>query len=462
MIVKISAGITNYTGVINYHDKKVSEGKAEVLTSSFGLTERKSVIDYLTQQGEKNTHAKNKGHDIPFSFNKNDVVSDYEALEIMSDYLKEMGFENYPHIIYKHDDKEHQHYHAVVSNINNEGVYNQTMRGLYKKDSQRVSRLLEMKYKLTITEYTNIDKGEKLEVKQIDDFSLHKGIMIALNSPDLAEKVKELVGNSLEYIIEQPQADDYLKVFIGDNINELEHYLKDNGILKKSLKSTLISVLDDALVQSKDLDSFIGYAENKGLYVRYVPSQKELSYGIHNPDTDTMMYFKENKLPIRFHANSFMKTEKLKNYPVEHQKNYIKNSINQALKQVKSKEAFIQYLALRNVEVIFNENKAGIQGVGFKTLNIENPTFFKGSDVHRSFSWNKLKEQLDNQVQQKDITLSNEMEAVIKVEKVDNNFQFEDNNLPIDINDVTRIRKFDKDDDEDDNKKRRRNSNRNR
>ena len=65
MIVKISAGITNYTGVINYHDKKVSEGKAEIMLSTFGLTERKSVIDYLTYQGEKNTHVKNKGHDIP-------------------------------------------------------------------------------------------------------------------------------------------------------------------------------------------------------------------------------------------------------------------------------------------------------------------------------------------------------------------------------------------------------------
>lgn len=462
MIVKISSGITNYTGVINYHDKKVSEGKAEILTSTFGLTERKSVIDYLTEQGEKNNHAKNKGHDIPFSFNKNDVVSDHEALEIMSDYLKEMGFENYPYIIYKHDDKEHQHYHAVVSNINNEGVYNQTMRGLYKKDSQRISRLLEMKYSLKVTEYTKVDKGEKLEVKQIDDFSLHKGLMKALNTPELTDKVKELIGDSLEYVMEQPQTDDYLKVLIGNNFNELEHYLKDNGVLKKSLKSTLISSLDDSLVQAKDLDSYVSYAESKGLYVRYVPSQKELSYGIHNPDTDTMLYFKEKQLPIRFHAASFMKTDKLKSYPVEHQKNYIKNTINQALKQTKSKEAFVRYLALRNVEVVFNENKAGIQGVGFETLNIDNPTYFKGSDVHRSFSWNKLKEHFETKEQPIEIVKTENVstpEAEIKVEAME---QQTDNSLPIDINDISKIRKFDKDEDDDDNKKRRRNSNRNR
>ncbi|MBE7443079.1 MAG: relaxase/mobilization nuclease domain-containing protein [Flavobacteriales bacterium] len=462
MIVKVGAGISNYTGVINYHDRKVSEGKAEVLTSSFGITERKSVIDYLTFQGEKNTHVKNKGHDIPFSFSKNDVVSNEKALIVMYDYLTEMGFKNHPYIIYKHDDKQHQHYHVVVSNVDEFGTYNQTMRGLYKKDSQRISRELELKHELTITEYTKVDKGERLEVLSVDDFSLHNGIMKALNNQELSSKVKEIVGDSLDYIKEQPQTNDYLQVLIGNNFNELEHYLKDNGILKKSLKTTLISILDESLIHTNDIDSYINFAENKGLYVRYVKSLKEFSYGINNPDTDTMMYFKEKHLPIRFHSSSFWKNEQLKSYPIEQQKNYIKNSINQALKQVKSKEAFIQYLALRNVEVIFNENKAGIQGVGFKTLNIENPTFFKGSDVHRSFSWNKLKEQLDNQVQQKDITLSNEMEAVIKVEKVDNNFQFEDNNLPIDINDVTRIRKFDKDDDEDDNKKRRRNSNRNR
>lgn len=456
MIVKISAGITNYTGVINYHDKKVSEGKAEVLTSSFGLTERKSVIDYLTQQGEKNTHAKNKGHDIPFSFNKNDVVSDYEALEIMSDYLKEMGFENYPYIIYKHDDKEHQHYHTVVSNINNEGVYNQTMRGLYKKDSQRISRILELNYKLTVTEYAKIDKGEKLEVKQIDDFSLHKGLMKALNTPELSEKVKELVGDSLEYVKEQPQTDDYLKELIGNNFNELEHYLKDNGVLKKSLKSTLISSLDDSLVQANDLDSYVNYAESKGLYVRYIPSQKELSYGIHNPDTETMLYFKEKHLPIRFHATSFMKTNDLKSYPVEHQKKYIKNIINQALKQTRSKEVFVQYLALRNVEVVFNENRVGLQGVGFQTLNINNPTYFKGSDVHRSFSWNKLKEHFDSQEQGIEIGKIESVsatEAEIKVEAIE---QQTENPPPIDINDISRIRKFDRDEDEDEKKKNRR------
>ena len=453
MIVKISAGISNYTGVINYHNKKVSEGKAEILTSTFGLTERKSVIDYLTQQGEKNTHAQNKGHDIPFSFNKNDVVSDYEALEIMSDYLKEMGFENYPHIIYKHDDKEHQHYHAVVSNINNEGVYNQTMRGLYKKDSQRISRLLEMKYKLTVTEYTKVDKGEKLEVKQIDHFSLHKGLMKALNTPELADKVKELIGDYLEYVKEQPQTDDYLKELMGNNFNEIEHYLKDIGVLKKSLKTSLISTLDDALINSKDLNSFVAFCKKYGLYTRYIPSQKELSFGIHNPDTDTTMYFKEKHLPIRFHATSFMKTNELKSYQVEHQKKYIKNIINQALKQTRSKEAFVQYLALRNVEVIFNENRAGLQGVGFQTLNMNSPTYFKGSEVHRSCSWNKLKEHFDSQdqgIEMGKIESVSATEAEIKVETIE---QQTENVLPIDINDISRIRKFDRDEDEDERKK---------
>ena len=102
-----------------------------------------------------------------------------------------------------------------------------------------------------------------------------------------------------------------------------------------------------------------------------------------------------------------MKTEKLNSYPEEHQKNYIKNSINQALKQTKNKEAFVQYLALRNIDVVFNENKAGIKGVGFKTLNIENPTYFKGSDVHRSFSWNKLKEHFDYKEQKIEISKTN-------------------------------------------------------
>ena len=66
----------------------------------------------------------------------------------------------------------------------------------------------------------------------------------------------------MEYVKEQPQTDDYLKELMGNNFNEIEHYLKDIGVLKKSLKTSLISTLDDALINSKDLNSFV-YAANR-------------------------------------------------------------------------------------------------------------------------------------------------------------------------------------------------------
>ena len=390
MITKISSGLSQYNGIINYHENKVRDDKAKLVFSSFGLRDKLGIIDYLTRVGEKNNHVQNKGHDISINFNHHDVVSEQKALVIVYDYLVEMEYEGYPFVVYKHNDKKHQHYHIVVSNIDGLGKHNEKMRSFYIKDSIKIAREFELKYELTVTNYTKNQKAESLKVLNIEKFNLQNALLKGLKDPEKRAFILDKVSDVETLVRNEKMNNSHLEVLLGSNYSTLKQYLHDNNLLESSLKSQLIDYLDHSLINSTNMDEFIKVTENKGLYIRHVKGEKGFVFGINNPKEDNIYYFSEKSLPERFRVTSFIKEkDKIEHNPFQ-QKSFLKNNVNMALKKNKTLPDFVKYLNSRNIEVIFNENNAGIQGISFVSKNIKNPIQFKASELDRGLSWKNI------------------------------------------------------------------------
>lgn len=395
MIVQISNGLKAYHGIINYHDNKVQEGRGEIIQTSFRYTKKNEVINYFKEIAALNKNVQNKGHDIPFSFNHQDKITDDKFKEIANDYLKEMGFDRYPFIIYKHNDKEHQHYHVVVSNIDDEGKFNDKMRHFYKKDSQRLSRELEVKYNLVITEYNRKEKSESLRLVNAQKYSLQNAIKKALKDETLKPLVMEHVKDIEPLIIKEDLNNEHLEALLGSSHKPLVEFLEESGTLKKTLKAELISILDNALDNSVNPKQFEDLSKNAGLYVRFLKSNNEYVYGIKDNEKDVFYYFPEKKLPERFSAISLNGGIAIKNVSEKDQKQYIKNIVGKALKQSVSQEELYSFLKKRNVETVFHQNAAGTYGISFTPINVKEAKTFKASDISRDLSWNKIEKQLN-------------------------------------------------------------------
>src|SRR5690606_13462410 len=395
MIVQISNGLKGYHSIINYHDNKVQEGKAESILSSIGYTKKEDVINYFLQNSKKNTSVKNKGHDIPFSFNHQDQITDDKFKEIANDYLKEMGFEGHPFIVYKHNDKEHQHYHVVVSNIDNTGKYNDKMRYFYKKDSQRISRELEVKHDLVITEYNRKEKSESLRLVNAQKYSMQKAIKKAMLDETIKPLIFEHIKDIQPLIEKEDLNNEHLEALLGSSFTPLKEVLEESGTLKKSLKSELIHVLDHALDKSKSPKEFEELGKNSGLYVRYLKSKNEYMYGITDKSNEKQVYyFSEKKLPERFSALSVNGFTSEKVVSDKQQKKYINTILNKALKQSVSQEELYSYLKKRNIETVFHSNSGGTYGVSFTPLNVKDAATFKASEIARGLSWKNIEKQL--------------------------------------------------------------------
>lgn len=451
MIAKISTGLKSFTGIVTYHENKVSDEKATIIHSSIGQYKKADIIYSLNETGKTNNHVENKGYDISFNFNKADVVSNDKALLIMEDYLLEMGFEGNPYVVYQHEDKEHQHYHIVVSTVDELGKHNSLMNGFYKLDSQKFTRELEVKYNLVSTNYSKNQASENLKSINAEKFSLQKGILKGLKNPEFRDFINEQIVNVKDLILKEKLNNDHLSVLLGENFNPLNKYLKEKGIVVPTLKTQLVTSLDNSLRNTDTIDAYIKDVEAKGFYIRHVKGDKGFVYGINDPKENKVIYFKENNLPERFMVSSFMPKEEALNLDSDKQKSFIKNNVARALKRENTIDGFVAYLKDRNIDTIISSNSKGINGMSFVSNNVITPFKFKASQLDRKFSWNNIK---SNFTEIKPLTLdtstpiyTNETEgSILKIEK---DFNETENLNPIDLTNLAPIKKHDQDEDED-------------
>ena len=140
---------------LTYNEQKLKHGKAECLTAANFMKD----VDQLTyadklrrfqHRMELNEAVKTSQH-ITLNFDPSDEMSNEKMRLIADRYMKEIGFEHQPYLVYRHHDAGHPHCHIVTTHVRSNGdpieMYN-----VGKNQSEQARLLIEKEFQLTTAE----------------------------------------------------------------------------------------------------------------------------------------------------------------------------------------------------------------------------------------------------------------------------------------------------------------------
>lgn len=125
MVAKIKSG-KSLIGALNYNENKIIAGKAELIATN-GYTKSNEVLSFqdklfrLTDLAGRNLRTKTNTMHLSLNFDVNEKIATDKLITIADDYMKRIGFEYQPYLIYHHFDAGHPHIHIVTTNIQADG-----------------------------------------------------------------------------------------------------------------------------------------------------------------------------------------------------------------------------------------------------------------------------------------------------------------------------------------------------
>ncbi|MHB8208620.1 relaxase/mobilization nuclease domain-containing protein [Mucilaginibacter sp.] len=125
MVAKIKSG-KSLIGALNYNENKVKVGKAELIASS-GYAKNYDTLSFydklfrLKDLAERNIRTRTNTVHLSLNFDLTEKLDTDKLVNIADEYMKRIGFEKQPYLIYQHFDAGHPHIHIVSTNIETDG-----------------------------------------------------------------------------------------------------------------------------------------------------------------------------------------------------------------------------------------------------------------------------------------------------------------------------------------------------
>jgi hypothetical protein len=139
---------------LNYNDKKVEQGKAQLIHAGnfLQLPEEMNFYDKLNRfekQMELNQRAQTKTLHVSLNFHPSEAakLTRENLTELADEYMKRIGFGSQPYLVYQHNDAGHPHVHIVSTTIQDNGKRINT-HDLGRNISAPVTRQMEKEYNL--------------------------------------------------------------------------------------------------------------------------------------------------------------------------------------------------------------------------------------------------------------------------------------------------------------------------
>jgi len=153
---------------LNYNEQKITQKLAECILAANFLkdVERLTYEDKLhrfKRRMELNEEVSTSYH-ISLNFDPSDKLSDTVLKEIARLYMKELGFERQPYLVYKHNDAGHPHLHVVTTHVKPNGDPI-VMYKIGENQSETARLRIEQQYNLATTEKK---KQRQTQVQKID------------------------------------------------------------------------------------------------------------------------------------------------------------------------------------------------------------------------------------------------------------------------------------------------------
>jgi hypothetical protein len=165
MVAKIESG-KSLTGALHYNEHKVDLGKAELLTTN-GYTKSDELLSFndklfrLTDLAGRNLRTRTNTIHLSLNFDINESIADEKLANIADEYMRRIGFEDQPYLVYKHLDAGHPHIHVVSTNIQADGK-RISLNNIGKLKSEPARKAIEIEFNL-------VKAGDKKQLgEQID------------------------------------------------------------------------------------------------------------------------------------------------------------------------------------------------------------------------------------------------------------------------------------------------------
>ena len=137
-------------GAFDYNDRKMDhkdpKQRAELLDHNFIQYNRNSVVKEVAMIGKLRRNLTRDAYHVSLNFAKSDKLDNEQLVSLTQEYLKGMGFTENLYAIWKHNDADHLHVHALASRIKYDGSVVSDSNN-YKR-SEALCRKLEAKYGL--------------------------------------------------------------------------------------------------------------------------------------------------------------------------------------------------------------------------------------------------------------------------------------------------------------------------
>ncbi|AYZ35229.1 mobilization protein [Chryseobacterium indologenes] len=190
MIIKIMAPAGSGFPGVNYNDKKINEGKGELMKMknfpSFinKNSNKQKVRDYLKaiSNGNKKVLKPQFHAMISTKFQEH---SKEELTKIAEDFMDEMGYGKQPFIVIHHNDTENNHVHIVTTRVDKET--GKKINDSYEKlnAQQALSDTLEKLYEIKSEEKLNRLLNYKISsIHQLETLLIRNGYKLSKNAPD--------------------------------------------------------------------------------------------------------------------------------------------------------------------------------------------------------------------------------------------------------------------------------------
>jgi hypothetical protein len=168
MLGKIKT-VKSIAKALSYNEQKLTNGKAESLLAENFIKDlaelsREDKLDHFRQLTSLNERSKANTLHISVNFGPEEKISNKQMQELARRYMRGIGFEEQPYLVYRHYDAAHPHFHIVSTNIQPDG--NRII--LEKKQiyrSHQLSSQLEKEFSLQPYHRANWKEEEKFKVR---------------------------------------------------------------------------------------------------------------------------------------------------------------------------------------------------------------------------------------------------------------------------------------------------------
>jgi hypothetical protein len=173
MVAKIKSG-KSLIGALNYNENKVKAGKA-VLIASSGYAKNYDMLTFydklfrLKDLAERNIRTRTNTLHLSLNFDLTEKLDTEKLVTIADEYMKGIGFENQPYLIYKHSDAGHPHIHIVTTNIDSDGK-RISLHNIGELKSEQARKAIEIDFGLVqaSSKKTSQEQIENLKIKPLE------------------------------------------------------------------------------------------------------------------------------------------------------------------------------------------------------------------------------------------------------------------------------------------------------